>query len=91
MSVDEISTKTAPPADTVASAAAEVAVESGKTYWWCSCGLSKQQPFCDGSHKVTQITPMKYKAAESGTRSFCVCKRTQTPPFCDGSRATCKP
>lgn len=65
----------------------EIAVERGKIYWWCACGLSKQQPFCDGSHKGTQFTPVRYAAAETGTKAFCVCKRTQNRPFCDGTHA----
>lgn len=63
----------------------EVSVERGKTYWWCACGLSKTQPFCDGSHKGTAFSPIQYRATESGTKWFCVCKQTQSPPFCDGS------
>lgn len=88
--MDEVTTA-APQPDTASRAPVEVAVESGKVYWWCACGRSQQQPFCDGSHKVTQVTPLKYKAAETGTKLFCVCKRTQTPPFCDHSSGTCKP
>ena len=66
----------------------EVLVERGKTYWWCACGLSKQQPFCDGSHKGTQFTPVRYQATETETKAFCVCKRTQSRPFCDGTHAS---
>lgn len=67
----------------------EVAVECGKTYWWCACGLSKQQPFCDGSHKATALTPVKYRADETGAKWFCVCKQTRNPPFCDGTHHLC--
>jgi len=63
----------------------EVAVERGKSYWWCACGLSQQQPFCDGSHKGTSFTPVRYQATETGKKWFCVCKRTQNRPFCDGT------
>jgi CDGSH-type Zn-finger protein len=63
----------------------EVAVECAKTYWWCACGLSAKQTFCDGSHRSTSFTPIQYRANETGTKWFCVCKRTQTPSFCDGS------
>ena len=62
-----------------------VAVESGKSYYWCSCGRSAKQPFCDGSHKETGFTPMKYEATESRTVYFCGCKVTGKAPLCDGS------
>ncbi|HQR02943.1 MAG: CDGSH iron-sulfur domain-containing protein [Proteobacteria bacterium] len=62
-----------------------VAVEAGKTYWWCACGRSKTQPFCDGSHKGTPFTPMQYEATVSDTVYFCGCKHTAKPPLCDGS------
>ena len=60
-------------------------VEAGKDYWWCACGLSKNQPFCDGSHKGGPFTPMKYSAAESKTVYFCGCKASGNKPLCDGS------
>lgn len=62
-----------------------VDVEQGKDYWWCACGLSKNQPFCDGSHKPTTITPMKYTATASQTVYFCGCKASANKPLCDGS------
>jgi CDGSH iron-sulfur domain-containing protein 3 len=64
-----------------------VEVEAAKTYFWCACGRSANQPFCDGSHRGTGFTPMKYEATESQTVYFCGCKHTQTPCFCDGSHA----
>ena len=64
-----------------------VDVEAGKTYWWCACGQSKRQPFCDGSHKGTGFTPTKYEATESETVYFCGCKHTASPCMCDGSHA----
>ncbi len=62
-----------------------VEVEAGKSYFWCACGLSKNQPFCDGSHKGTEFQPVKWTAEEDGRKFFCACKQTNTPPFCDGS------
>jgi CDGSH-type Zn-finger protein len=62
-----------------------VDVEAGKTYWWCACGKSAQQPFCDGSHKGSEFTPVKFQATESKQAWFCACKHTAKPPLCDGS------
>jgi CDGSH-type Zn-finger protein len=64
-----------------------VAVEASKTYYWCACGQSKMQPFCDGSHKGSGITPMAYTAADSKTLYFCGCKATKAMPLCDGSHS----
>jgi CDGSH-type Zn-finger protein len=61
------------------------AVEAGKDYWWCACGLSKKQPFCDGSHKGGPFAPVKYSAAESKTVYFCGCKASGNQPLCDGT------
>ena len=63
----------------------EVEVEQGKSYWWCACGLSANQPFCDGSHAGTLFGPLEYKAEESGKKWFCACKRTAKEPLCDGT------
>lgn len=62
-----------------------VAVESGKDYWWCACGRSQNQPFCDGSHKGSDFLPMKWTADETGSKYFCACKHTKGQPFCDGT------
>jgi CDGSH-type Zn-finger protein len=62
-----------------------VEVEAGKTYWWCACGRSQTQPFCDGSHKVTSFTPVEFKAEKSEKVFFCTCKRSAKKPLCDGS------
>jgi CDGSH-type Zn-finger protein len=63
-------------------------VEAGKSYWWCACGRSKSQPFCDGSHKGTGLSPVEYKANRSRKVYFCGCKRTGTPTMCDGTHST---
>jgi CDGSH-type Zn-finger protein len=62
-----------------------VDVEAGKTYWWCACGESKKQPFCDGSHKGGPFVPMQYKAETAGKVWFCACKQTNKAPLCDGT------
>jgi CDGSH-type Zn-finger protein len=62
-----------------------IEVQQGKDYWWCACGRSASQPFCDGSHKGTSFTPVKYTATESKTVYFCGCKATGNAPLCDGS------
>jgi CDGSH-type Zn-finger protein len=54
-------------------------------YWWCACGLSKNQPFCDSSHKGGPFTPVKFTVAKTEKLALCGCKRTHTPPFCDGT------
>ena len=54
-------------------------------YWWCACGRSKTQPFCDGSHKGTEFSPVKTEIKEKKTAAWCGCKHTKNPPFCDGS------
>lgn len=60
-------------------------LEQGKKYSWCSCGLSKKQPFCDGSHKKTGMRPVRLVAEETCEAYFCGCKQTSTPPYCDGT------
>ena len=65
--------------------AISVNVEQGKSYYWCSCGKSSKQPFCDGSHKGTEFNPIVYKAEKSKKMFFCACKQTSKEPFCDGS------
>ncbi|MEX2523401.1 MAG: CDGSH iron-sulfur domain-containing protein [Gammaproteobacteria bacterium] len=67
-----------------------VEVEAGKSYFWCACGLSKTQPFCDGSHKGTGFAPVKYEAQEDGEVFFCCCKHTGNPPLCDGTHKSVK-
>ena len=62
-----------------------VEIEKNKSYFWCSCGLSSKQPFCDGSHKNTEFSPVKFIADETKKMFFCTCKQTNNQPFCDGS------
>jgi len=64
-----------------------VNVEAGKTYYWCSCGESKGQPFCDGAHKGTGFHSVPYKAEKDGTVYFCACKHSGNGPLCDGSHS----
>ncbi|MBD1133693.1 CDGSH iron-sulfur domain-containing protein [Pelagibacterales bacterium SAG-MED48] len=67
------------------NSAIAVEVEKGKSYYWCACGQSKNQPFCDDSHEGTEFNPVIYKAEETKKKFFCSCKQTDNQPFCDGS------
>jgi len=62
-----------------------VQVEAGRSYWWCACGRSKTQPFCDGSHKGTTFTPKEFKVQASELIYFCGCKHSAKMPLCDGT------
>jgi CDGSH iron-sulfur domain-containing protein 3 len=66
----------------------QVDVEAGKSYFWCACGRSAKQPFCDGSHKGTGFSPVQFKPEESKTVWFCGCKQTHGAPMCDGTHKT---
>ncbi len=62
-----------------------VEVEAGETYYWCACGKSANQPYCDGSHKGSGFTPLAFTAEKSGTVYLCGCKQSASAPYCDGS------
>lgn len=66
----------------------QVHLEAGKKYYWCACGFSKNQPFCDGSHKGTGIHPVAFTAEETKDAWLCLCKQTAKAPFCDGTHKT---
>jgi CDGSH iron-sulfur domain-containing protein 3 len=76
---------TAPTPDIAAKEPIAVELEAGKTYFWCACGKSATQPFCDGSHKGTAFEPLKFIAEKSGTAWLCACKRSGNKPYCNGT------
>lgn len=65
-----------------------VEVQQGQDYWWCACGRSAKQPFCDGSHKAVGMAPLKYTAQKDGDHWLCMCKATKNSPLCDGTHKT---
>jgi CDGSH-type Zn-finger protein len=62
-----------------------VELEAGKKYAWCTCGLSENQPFCNGAHKGSKMAPQVFTSEKTETKYLCVCKSTKNGPFCDGS------
>ncbi len=73
----------------------KVEVEAGKKYFWCSCGLSQKQPFCDGAHKAHKnsdgssvMKSLPFEAGENKTIFLCGCKHSKTPPFCDSTHSS---
>ena len=62
-----------------------VNLEAGKDYYWCACGRSAKQPFCDGAHKAVGMAPMKFTPTETKQYWMCGCKATKNKPVCDGS------
>jgi len=71
-----------------ARAPAKVVLEAGKTYAFCTCGHSANQPFCNGAHKGTGFAPKLFQAAKSGDAHLCQCKHTGNAPYCDGTHKT---
>lgn len=64
-----------------------VELKAGENYYYCTCGKSSKQPFCDGSHEGTEFTPKQFTVEEDGVAYLCQCKHTGNAPFCDGSHS----
>ncbi len=62
-----------------------IELESNKTYAWCACGKSDNQPWCNGSHQGSDLSPAVFRAEESKKAAMCMCKQSKNPPYCDGS------
>lgn len=60
-------------------------LEEGKNYAWCACGLSNNQPWCNGAHKGSGMSPLVFKTEKTMQGAMCMCKQTKNPPYCDGS------
>ncbi len=71
-----------------ARAPIQIELEAGKDYFFCTCGLSANQPFCDGTHKGTGMKSFKFTAEKSGPAWLCQCKQTKNQPFCNGTHKT---
>jgi len=67
---------------------AQVQLEVDKKYLWCACGRSEKQPFCDATHKKTDVKPLVFEAEKKGEVWLCQCKQTKNPPYCDGTHRT---
>ncbi|MEE8296176.1 MAG: CDGSH iron-sulfur domain-containing protein [Sphingomonadales bacterium] len=65
-------------------------VKPDRIYWWCACGLSEKQPFCDGSHKGTGLAPVKFQTGVADKVYFCGCKASKNAPLCDGTHKELK-
>mgnify|MGYP001817190307 CR=1 FL=1 len=66
----------------------QMELQAGETYYWCTCGRSDKQPWCDGTHKDTlEFRSLHFEVDQPCTRAVCMCKHTSTPPFCDGTHA----
>ena len=73
-----------------AAAPVKTTLKAGEQYWYCTCGQSKKQPFCDGSHAGTSFRPYGFTAEKDGDKWLCQCKHTQNQPFCDSSHKALK-
>jgi CDGSH-type Zn-finger protein len=60
-------------------------LQAGQKYFWCTCGKSKNQPWCDGSHAGSDFKPKMFEVEKDGKKALCLCKHTKNPPYCDGS------
>ncbi len=79
------------PKPTIAATApCKATLKAGEQYWYCTCGQSKNQPFCDSSHAGTGFRPHGFVAEKDGDKWLCQCKHTATKPFCDGTHKTLK-
>jgi CDGSH-type Zn-finger protein len=76
-----------PKPEIAAKAPIAVELQSGKTYYWCTCGRSVNQPFCDGSHAGSDFQPLAFTAEKDGKSYLCQCKQSANPPFCDGAHS----
>jgi len=63
-------------------------LKADRIYWWCACGLSEKQPYCDGSHKGSGLSPVKILHNEAKEVFFCGCKKSKDGPYCDGTHKT---
>ena len=66
---------------------AVIQLEPGKSYWWCACGKSKDQPWCDGSHKGSEFAPLEVQVDRPKNYALCQCKRSGDQPWCDGAHS----
>jgi len=62
-------------------------VQKNKEYLYCTCGFSKKQPMCDGSHKSSDFKPLCFSCNFTINEALCACKHTRVPPYCDGEHS----
>lgn len=67
-----------------------IQLKQGETYYYCTCGRTGNQPFCDGSHEGTKFKPLKFEATIDGTSHLCMCRHSKNPPYCDGTHEKLK-